>query len=109
MRVLIPILILSVCASLGCPIMDELNNANEEMDKFVGTEEEEAAESTSAGTDGAPRTPQQISREWWDKARSLNSKPMSPSIVRCRLNRGQQFMARDECLSRGGQPGDVSG
>ena len=105
MRVLVSLLTLLLSTSLGCPIMDELNNANEEMDEFVrkgAPEEEELAA-------GQPQTVESRSKEWWGKAKSLDSRTLNPAIVSCRLRSGTQFMARDECLNRGGQPGNASG
>ena len=103
MRVFVPLLILFLSTSLGCPIMDELNAANEKMDILSNTkpdEEEEVAE-------GEKFDPLERSKEWWDKAKSLNRKQLSPSIVSCRFRSGTQFMSRDDCLGRGGQPKSV--
>ena len=104
MRLLVPILILILSPSLGCSIMDELNKANDEMDEFVGTEEEEELAAEKAKPD-----PNALSKQWWESAKSLDTKELSPSIVSCRLGGGTQFMGRDECLSRGGNPKRASG
>lgn len=101
MRILVPILALFVAASLGCSIMDELDNANDKMDEFAGTQaEEEAVEKAS---------PRDIANEWWKTAKSLDKKKLSPSIVSCRIGGSTQFMARDACMNRGGNPGQASG
>jgi len=105
MRLLAPILILLLSASLGCPIMDELNKANAKMDEIVKVKPKKEAEAEA----GAKVDPLQLSKDWWNSARSLNSKSVSPSIVNCRLGGRSQFMTRDECLNRGGDPGNVSG
>ena len=99
--------ILSLASSFGCSIWDELDSANEKMDAFSKTKGEEEEEAATVDPD-APLTPQARSTKWWSQARSLDSKPMAESIVRCRLNGGQQFMRRDECLNRGGKPQGVS-
>ena len=74
MRLLVPMLILVLSFSQGCSIMDELDNANAEMDEFVGieSEEEEVVEQL---------TPEQLLKEWWKTAKSLDAKELSPSIV----------------------------
>jgi hypothetical protein len=97
--------ILSLAGSFGCSIWDELDSANEKMDAFSKTKGEEEAPTVDPE---APPTPQARSTKWWSQARSLDSKPMTESIVRCRLNGGLQFMRRDECLNRGGKPQGVS-
>jgi hypothetical protein len=107
MRLLAPILIVLLSTSLGCPIMDELNKANDKMDEIVKTkpkkdEDREADASTKLG-------PLERSKQWWKSARSLDSDKVSPSIVTCRVGGRSQFMSRDECLSRGGNPGRASG
>ena len=102
MRVFIPILILFLSTSLGCTIMDELDSANADMDEFVGIGAEEEEEVDS---EGQRPTSASLAKEWWGKAKSLDKKALSPAIVNCRLQSGSQFMSRDECLNRGGQPG----
>ena len=107
MRILAPILILLLSASLGCPIMEELNKANAKMDEIVKVKPKKEAE--LAAESGAKKDPLQRSKDWWNSARSLNSKSVSPAIVNCRLGGRSQFMARDECLNRGGDPGNAAG
>ena len=98
--------ILSLAGSLGCSIMDELDGANEKMDKFSNTKDKQEE---AADDDGdQPLSPQARASKWWSEARSLDSEPMAESIVRCRLHGTNQFMRRDECLNRGGKPLDVS-
>ena len=102
-----PTLLLFVSTSLGCPIMDELNAANEKMAAFSETQETEE-EGAVNGEDPATVAKKKIEK-WWGQAKSLSSQELSPAIVSCRLNTGTQFMTRDECLSRGGQPSRASG
>lgn len=97
--------ILSLAGSFGCSIWDELDSANEKMDAFSKTKGKEEAATVDPD---APLTPQARSAKWWSQAKSLDSKPMAESIVRCRLNGTQQFMRRDECLNRGGKALGVS-
>ena len=51
----------------------------------------------------------QQSKEWWNRATSLAPTGLESSIVSCRLREGTQFMSKDDCLSRNGKPGSVSG
>jgi hypothetical protein len=105
--ILVPLLILSLGASFGCSIWDELDGANEKMDAFSKTKDKEEAATTEDGDQ--PLSPKAKSTQWWSKARTLDSEPLAESIVRCRLNGSHQFMRRDECLNRGGKPKGVSG
>ena len=41
---------------------------------------------------------------WWSSAKTLGSEESSVDIAKCELNGQLQFMARDDCLSRGGTP-----
>lgn len=86
--------------------MDELDNANAKMDEYAKVKPDEKAE---LADDGAKIDPLRASKEWWNSVRSLNSEKVSPSIVNCRLGNSSQFMTRDQCLSRGGNPDRISG
>jgi hypothetical protein len=58
-----------------------------------------AAAGQAAGAPAAPAGP-----SWWQTARTLGSEAMDESIAGCQLGGRVEFMLRDDCLARGGQP-----
>ena len=111
LRVCAAILALSLC--VGCPILDELDKGNAEMDKYSPgarklkekKEKEAAAEAEKKGTKtlaGAADSAKQAASEWWGKAKSLAPDEKNENVVRCVLPGGDQFMARHDCLMRSG-------
>jgi len=88
-------------------VLDEVDAANAKMDRGEKTAAPAPAAAPSAPTDKS--TVLQQSKKWWKEATTLAPASMDSSIVRCRIDGGMQFMARDDCLSRGGQPESKSG
>ena len=41
---------------------------------------------------------------YWQKARTLGSEPKNESIIGCLLDGRVEYMLRDDCLARGGEP-----
>jgi len=104
-------LILCLSTSSGCMVIDELDAAASLMPDKKKTKEAAKAEEAAASTAGTAKENPLLreSREWWNRATSLAPTELESSIVSCRLRGGTQFMSRDDCLSRGGKPGSVSG
>jgi hypothetical protein len=114
LRLLAAVLAAGLC--LGCPILDELDKGNAEMDKYsTGArklkekkEKEAAAEAEKKGKGGtrtvagAADSAKQAASEWWGKASSLVPDEKNENVVRCVLPGGDQFMARHDCLMRSG-------
>ncbi len=104
-------LIVCLSTSTGCMVMDELDAAAAKMPvrtKSDATDKDEAVASTTGAT--AKENPLlQESKRWWKRATSLEARGLDASIVSCRLPGGTQFMSRNNCLSRGGDPQSVSG
>jgi hypothetical protein len=104
---------LVLVACLGCPILDELDKGNAEMDKYSQgakklkeKKEKEAAEKAAKSGAGAVKTAagdaKQSASQWWSNARSLAPDEADDNIVRCILPGGEQFMARHDCQMRSG-------
>ena len=84
-----------------------------EIDKSVNSspmgaemkKDKDAADKTAAKTDGKPAKPAPPQgASWWAKATSLSSEESTAKIVGCKLGGKTDFMTRDDCLARGGQP-----
>jgi hypothetical protein len=103
-----------VVFALGCPILDELDKGNKEMDKFSPgaralnekkAKEAEAKKQASSGPSklaGATAGAKDAASKWWGKARSLAPDETSSDVVRCVLNGSDQYMSKNDCLMRGG-------
>jgi len=104
----ISILLLLVAGLVGCGALEELDKANAMVGNNV--ENKKQSSDTAAATGAAPRTNPLLeqSKQWWEGATSLAPKAMDSSIVSCRIDGGTQFMAKDDCLTRGGRPGSTS-
>ncbi len=90
-------------------VLDEVDAAN---DKMAGRKKQAPATATTT-TPAAPGANTSAileeTKRWWREASSLAPSGIDSSIVECRLDRGSQFMSRDDCLSRGGRPRNTSG
>lgn len=115
MRLLIRIgLLLCLSTSSGCMVMEELDNAAAKMPNTKTSKASEAdakAQGTAATASARAKANALIrkSQRWWGGATSLAPTNLESSIVSCRLRGATQFMSRDDCLSRGGTPRNVSG
>ncbi len=101
-------------AAPGCMVLDEIDAANAQMKSAsksrsdAGKSSGKTAKSAPSGSgDAAERSLLERSQRWWEGASSVTTERVDASIVRCRLASGSQFMARDDCLARGGQAGGV--
>ncbi len=92
-------------------VLEELDAAAVKMPshgKSVDVEADESLVGNVAG--GAKENPLlRKSKRWWRSATSLAPGGVKSSIVSCRLKDGTRFMAKHDCLSRGGTPKSVSG
>jgi len=107
---------LALAFGLGCPILDELDKGNAEMDKYSqgaqklkAKKEKEASEKAAKSgpsavqtASGAAEQAKQSASQWWSNARSLAPDEADGNIVRCILPGGEQFMARHDCQMRSG-------
>ena len=103
---------LLLLGSAGCSVMDELDKANSAMGTQAQKEKPEAAADDDSIAAQALKTKTELleqSKEWWGEATSLSPKAVDSKIVGCRLHGQTQFMAKDDCLVRGGRPEGVSG
>jgi len=90
-------------------VLDEVDAANAKMQKGKkAPASAPVAESNATPSRTDSSTLLQESKKWWTQATSVTSESMDSSIVHCRIDGSTQFMARDDCLSRGGQPGKTS-
>jgi len=102
----------------GCFVLEELSAGQKEMERYSkGRKAREAAEAAAAAELEGETAERSIHAyedklgEWWgwSGAHSLDTEDLDESIVRCQLGGSSQFMARDDCLARGGKPSDASG
>jgi len=86
-------------ATLGCSIVEELDNAAAMMEhngseKKSETAKAEEDEPKKKGID-------------WTVSRSLHAGEIDATIVRCSFGSSVQFMRVDDCHLRGGTPGKI--
>lgn len=101
-------LLLAVAALPGCFV----NEIDKSMERYEGPrrkaarEAKEAAEAQerAARTPGAQAAGKPAGPSWWETARTLGSDPKNESIAGCQLGGRIEYMLRDDCLARGGQP-----
>jgi hypothetical protein len=105
------LLALLVSALAGCTVMDEIDKAGAQMDKFSKNKSKAKVEATTTASAADAKTSPVLedSKRWWKKATSLAPRAVDSSIVKCRLASGTEFRSKDDCLSRGGVPQGVSG
>jgi hypothetical protein len=98
------LLALGLASLPGCFVFDELDAGMEKIDRASAKKktEPEPAPVASAGTDAETEGRR---RSLWEGGRSLNPHEKSDAIARCTLGGSVQFMTRDDCLARGGDPG----
>lgn len=85
-------------------VLDEIDNAGAKMKKSPSDSAKASSDTTGAD---APNPLVQQSKDWWNSATSFSTKNVDSNIVRCRLPDGTHFMAKDDCLGRGGSPEGV--
>jgi hypothetical protein len=93
----------------GCflnEIDKSVNNSPMGAEMKKDKEAAEAKTAEGAKTDGKPAKPAAPQgASWWAKATTLSSEESTAKIVGCKKKDGKtDFMTRDDCLARGGQP-----
>jgi hypothetical protein len=102
-------LLLAVAALPGC-FLNEIDKSMENYEggpgKRAAREAKEAAEAQerTARAPGKPGDAKPAGPSWWETARTLGSDPKNEAIAGCQLGGRVEYMLRDDCLSRGGQP-----
>jgi hypothetical protein len=93
-------------AGLGC-FLDEIDKA-QKLPGAGGTAKKPAAGAAAEGggtSTADPKKPGPPSGpSWWQTARTLGSEPSNEGIVACEIGGRSEFMQREDCLARGGQP-----
>ena len=92
---------LALLLSAGCMVLDEVDAANAKMNSPGKSAKKAQAAEASPGTPARNPVLEQ-SKKWWKNASSLGSDSLDSRIVSCRIDGATNFMARDDCLSRGG-------
>jgi len=113
---LVALLLAGLAAAPGC-FVDEIDKGMEvyeragpgaarkvkEREAAAKRAQAEAAKPGKAGKPGKPEEKLSIA-QYWQKARTLGSEPKNESIVGCTLDGRVEYMVRDDCLARGGEP-----
>jgi hypothetical protein len=96
--------VLLVAAALpGCFV----NEIDKSMENYTGKSARPAppaAAPAAPAPAGANAQAQPAGPSWWETAKTLGSEPMDESIAGCQLAGRLEYMLRDDCLARGGQP-----
>lgn len=96
-------LLLGIAVLPGC-FLDEIDKS---MEQYEGPRRKAAEASKAADAKpsaaGAPAA-KPAGPSWWETARTLGSDPKNEAIAGCQLGGRVEFMLRDDCLARGGQP-----
>lgn len=102
-------LLLAVAALPGCFV----NEIDKSMENYEGPRRKAAREAAeakakeekrAAGGGGATAAGKPAGPSWWETARTLGSEAKNESIAGCQLGGRLEYMLRDDCLARGGQP-----
>jgi len=97
-------LLLVVAALPGC----FLNEIDKSMENYAGASKTKrppaGAEAPAPAAGAAKAQAKPSGPSWWATARTLGSEPVDESIAGCQLAGRVEFMLRDDCLARGGQP-----
>lgn len=110
MRVRLHLVALALAASLstGCFVFDELDKGNEILDSHSKTRKDAKAKAQAAAANQgeAQATPEEKRKQWWASATSLSTADQAPKEdphIRCKIEKGERFMRRSDCLSQGGK------
>jgi hypothetical protein len=99
-RILCTLLIAAFCT--GCPIADELDAANLEMERYSSNREDKKKKANKGGKP-AKRDYLSTLQASWKDATNLEEGYEDTGIVHCNLAGQIQFMKREDCLSQGGR------
>ena len=103
LRRLLAILPVIACLALttGCFVIEEIDSGMALMEKHGGQHGNRTAEAEEE----APKAAGKVDLEYWENARTITSGEGSKDVTSCNLRGQLQFMKRDDCIRRGGQPG----
>ncbi|MEB2346267.1 MAG: hypothetical protein OZ948_16195 [Deltaproteobacteria bacterium] len=100
---LLPVaLLLGLAVLPGC-FLDEIDKSMERYQGSRKTAEASKPAGSKPAAAGAPAA-KPAGPSWWETARTLGSDPKNEAIAGCQLAGRVEFMLRDDCLARGGQP-----
>ena len=107
-------LALTTILGLGCFVFDELDAAEDLMDKpgFSDKQQQQKKPDPLPQSEAAPekgRADRPSVGDWWKKTRSLTPGKVGDEFVRCELGGTTQFMRWPNCLARGGTPRQAGG
>ena len=103
-------LLLGLSTSIGCMVLDELDSAAAKT-PATHKSKDAATAGSDVPQDAGPTGENPLlaeSKRWWKRATSLGPMDSKAGIVSCRLRNATPFMSRNDCLSRGGSPQNVS-
>lgn len=104
-RRLLPILPVIACVvlSTGCFVVEEIDAGMALMEKHGGQHGNRTAQAEAEEEAVKPRG--NVDLEYWKNARTITSGEGSGDVTSCNLRGQLQFMKRDDCIRRGGEPG----
>lgn len=113
MRVLAILLVAASFAGTGCDLFAsinaELESGERELERYGGPthgkQPPEAVAETPAPASQQKTTEavRRAAERWWGSAKSLIPSERDPTVVRCDLGGGVQFMRESDCQMRGGR------
>lgn len=113
MRVLAVLLVTAALAGTGCDLFsginEELKAGERELERYGGPasgKQPPEAVAESAAPASQQKTSEAVRRaaeRWWGSAKSLIPSEKDPTVVRCELGKGVQFMRQADCEMRGGR------
>jgi len=113
MRLLAVLLVAASLAGTGCDLIsginDELEAGERELERYGGPANgkkppEAVAETTApASQQKTSEAVRRAAERWWGSAKSLIPSEKDPTVVRCDLGGGVQFMREADCQMRGGR------
>ena len=117
MRVLALFAVLASLTLTGCDLFvginEELKAGEKELERYGGPADgskkggsaaSAPTETAASGNSGASEAMRKAAERWWGNAKSLiPSEKKDPTVVRCELGGGVQFMREVDCQMRGGR------
>jgi hypothetical protein len=112
MRPLAPLVAALALSLAGCDLIsginDELKAGERELERYGGpagrkTPEPAAPTQAPASSSATSEAVRRAAERWWSSARSLVPSEKDPTVIRCELGSGVQFMREADCEMRGGR------
>ena len=95
--------IASLLMSTGCFVVEEIDSGMKLMEKHGGQHGNRTAQAEAEAEEAKPS--RGVDLEYWKSARTITSGERSKDVTSCNLRGQLQFMNRDDCIRRGGEPG----